>query len=181
MNIKNRSISFDCNYQSYKNKYDNKCVNHTHFKETEQILDFILIDDDEIDASMTRNLFQRLPLHNPLHLFYDTSEAMKYFEMYHRVTNVALHSIVLLDQNMPATTGLEFLEELRRTPEISELPVFLLTHLSDEKTIFKACENYAQGFFVKPLNMTELATQISTLPGYGYKSIDDGLQFIKNL
>ena len=179
VNIKNRSVSFSCNFGNYEKKYEENIKNY--IKKDEKDLDFILIDDDEIDSAQTLDLFERLPLKNRIHLFYETQDAMKFFEVSYSFSNNPLNVIILLDQKMPNISGIEFLEELRRTPAVSDAPVFLLTHLADETLVFDACEQYAQGFFVKPLNIKELSSQISDLPGYSLRELEEGIQFIKNI
>lgn len=57
--------------------------------------------------------------------------------------------LVLLDIMMPEMDGLTLLEILRRSPETKEMPVILMTALSDEGRITRAKELGAQEYLVK--------------------------------
>jgi CheY-like chemotaxis protein len=57
--------------------------------------------------------------------------------------------LVLLDVMMPEMDGMTMLEELRENPETRELPVILLTALSDEPRLRKARELGVREYLVK--------------------------------
>ena len=57
--------------------------------------------------------------------------------------------LVLLDVMMPEMDGMTMLRELRENPETRELPVILLTALSDEARLNKARELGVREYLVK--------------------------------
>jgi CheY-like chemotaxis protein len=57
--------------------------------------------------------------------------------------------LVLLDVMMPEMDGMTMLEELRDNPQTRELPVILMTALSDESRLRKARELGVREYLVK--------------------------------
>ena len=57
--------------------------------------------------------------------------------------------VMLLDLNMPQPDGLAVLRAIRRNPALHDLPVILLTHLSDREHVLRAVERGIQGYILK--------------------------------
>lgn len=57
--------------------------------------------------------------------------------------------LVLLDIVMPRMDGMTMLHELRKTPEGKNMPVILLTNLSDTQNVYQAMANGVYDFLVK--------------------------------
>lgn len=57
--------------------------------------------------------------------------------------------VILLDIMMPQVTGLEVLEELKKTNEYDDTIIIMLTNLADEKTAEKIYELGATDYIVK--------------------------------
>lgn len=58
-------------------------------------------------------------------------------------------ALILLDIIMPKKNGLEVLEELKKDPELKDIPVVMLTNFGEEEFIRKAIELGADSFMVK--------------------------------
>jgi CheY-like chemotaxis protein len=64
--------------------------------------------------------------------------------------------LFILDINMPEITGVDFLEFLRRRPELREIPVIMLSTEAAEVMIDKALELGADAYVTKPVAIEEL-------------------------
>src|SRR6185503_13972646 len=64
--------------------------------------------------------------------------------------------LVLLDLMLPGFSGYEVLGELRRRPELNELPVVVLTARRDEVDRVKGLELGADDYVTKPFSPREL-------------------------
>ena len=62
---------------------------------------------------------------------------------------ILIPELILLDILLPDMNGLEILAELKKDPEVSSVPVIMLTNLGDDQTIRKATELNADGYIVK--------------------------------
>ncbi len=71
-----------------------------------------------------------------------------------------LPALVMTDINMPEMDGYELCARIKDDPRLKELPVILLTSLSDPKDILKGLECGANNFIVKPYNEEFLLSRI---------------------
>ena len=67
---------------------------------------------------------------------------------------------ILLDVMLPKKSGLEVLETIRKT---SDVPVLILTALSDDDTKISAFNNLADGFINKPFSLPVLAARVDAI------------------
>lgn len=68
--------------------------------------------------------------------------------------------IVLLDVMMPACSGYEVLEALRANPDVSAIPVILLTARARAEDLAKGFELGANDYLVKPVSLVELEARV---------------------
>lgn len=64
--------------------------------------------------------------------------------------------IILLDWMMPQMDGIEVLEELKRSSDTNQIPVFMLTSKEDSKDIGLAIRKGAVDYIVKPFKPYEV-------------------------
>lgn len=78
--------------------------------------------------------------------------------------------LILLDIMLPKVNGIEILKKLKRTKNIRDIPVLLLTNLGQESIIKTAFKEGAAGYFLKVrLKPDELVKKIHYFlsnPGY---------------
>lgn len=70
--------------------------------------------------------------------------------------------IVLLDILMPGLDGWEVCRFLKANPNTREIPVLFLTCKGQDEDILKIHRADADGYFIKPFDMAELAAQVAT-------------------
>ncbi len=71
--------------------------------------------------------------------------------------------VILLDVMMPAMDGFEVCRRLRSDPNLSEVPVIMVTALDDQDSRMQGIEAGADDFISKPFNRTELRARIRTI------------------
>ena len=69
--------------------------------------------------------------------------------------------LILLDHEMPVTTGPQVLEMLRSEPETRNIPVMFLTGKSDKESVMQVMSLKPQGYFLKSIQKDELLQQLS--------------------
>jgi two-component system alkaline phosphatase synthesis response regulator PhoP len=57
--------------------------------------------------------------------------------------------LILLDLILPKKSGFDVLREIKSTPQTADLPVVILSMLSDDDTVAKGLELGAEGYVVK--------------------------------
>jgi CheY-like chemotaxis protein len=71
--------------------------------------------------------------------------------------------LIVLDWNLPGTTGIELCRQIRRDPVLSTLPVLFLTAHASSRDVVEAFESGADDFVVKPFRGPELSARIVSL------------------
>jgi CheY-like chemotaxis protein len=74
--------------------------------------------------------------------------------------------LVLLDLNLPKTSGLELLRGLKLDPGLRRLPVVILTGSAQRDDVDEAYRLGAAGYIVKPFGTGRTAAMAARLLGY---------------
>ncbi|MHC4424857.1 MAG: response regulator [Planctomycetota bacterium] len=69
--------------------------------------------------------------------------------------------LILLDTNMPVMNGHEMLEQLRKRPDIKDIPVIMCTALCEPQDIAAASAYDIADYVTKPFDCTELIEKIT--------------------
>ena len=77
--------------------------------------------------------------------------------------NAERPDLVLLDLMLPGFSGYEVLGELRRRPELAEIPVIVLTARRDEADRVKGLELGADDYVTKPFSPRELVLRVGAV------------------
>jgi two-component system chemotaxis response regulator CheY len=68
---------------------------------------------------------------------------------------------VLLDHELPGTSGAEILDRLRADDELAAVPVIMLTHSADRDVLLDALQRGAHDHLVAPFDPAELAARVN--------------------
>ena len=71
--------------------------------------------------------------------------------------------LAVLDVMMPGLTGLEAVREMRRAPELSDIPVILLTARAQQSDVQTGFDCGADDYLTKPFSPKELASRVEAL------------------
>ena len=71
--------------------------------------------------------------------------------------------LILLDVMMPHMDGFEVCRRLRAAPDLAEVPILLVTALSDRASRLQGIEAGADDFVTKPFDKVELKTRIQSI------------------
>ena len=71
--------------------------------------------------------------------------------------------LMLLDLMLPGFSGYEVLQELRRRPELADVPVVVLTARRDEEDRVRGLELGADDYVTKPFSPRELVLRVSAV------------------
>jgi len=69
--------------------------------------------------------------------------------------------LLLTDLNMPNMDGLTLIRNIRQDKEYSELPIIILSSLSDERDIKAGLEAGANSYLIKPFNQKKVQYEVS--------------------
>jgi CheY-like chemotaxis protein len=125
----------------------------------------IMIEDDEGHARLIERNIRRSGVNNEIVAFSNGTDAVKYLfgddgsGQHHR--GHAL--LILLDLNLPDTTGIEILRQLKANKYLKSAPVVVLTTTDDSQEIKRCYELGCNVYITKPVNYESFANAIRQL------------------
>ena len=129
----------------------------------DRLLNILLVEDDDVDVQNVRRAFEKAHIANPLFVAADGLEALEKLRSGEVPNN---RRMVLLDLNMPRMNGIEFLRELRKDPQLSAIPVVVLTTSTMDRDKFDAYQLNIAGYLVKPVTFSNFCDLMVTLNKY---------------
>ena len=114
----------------------------------------LIVEDSRTQARQLADIL--IPLGYRISTAYNGREALAFL-------NDHKPAIVVADIVMPEMDGYEMCKVMKSDSRFMDIPVLLLTQLSDPKEIIKGLESGADDFIVKPYNKELLMTRLQTL------------------
>ncbi len=71
--------------------------------------------------------------------------------------------LLLLDLKMPKVNGLEVLRQMKKSPELVDIPVVMLSSSCEELDLIEAQELGASAFVVKPVRFQDFVDAVKTI------------------
>lgn len=133
---------------------------------SDKSVNILLVEDDYLDIMNFERELKKINITYPIHVARNGREALSMLkgEGVEKITPAP--SVILLDINMPKMNGIEFLTELRREPEFSHIPVFIMTTSNEETDRFAAQQLNVTGYIVKPLSFDNFESSVSSLDSF---------------
>jgi CheY-like chemotaxis protein len=124
----------------------------------------IFIVDDDVDSrSMIRVCLLGLGLTNPSVELASGNEARMALRRCLDVDAAALPVLVVMDRQMPGSSGLDLLRWMRTTPALRDVPVVMLSGDDDAAGVTHAYELGVRSYLVKPVGFDVLASVVRDL------------------
>jgi CheY-like chemotaxis protein len=124
--------------------------------------DILLVEDNPGDVRLTEEAFKEGQISNTLHVTTDGVEALDFLHQRGEYVDAPRPDIVLLDLNLPRKDGDEVLEEIRADPDLTHLPVIILTSSSAEEDIVQSYELQANAYLTKPVDPEEFVDVVKS-------------------
>jgi CheY-like chemotaxis protein len=131
-----------------------------------QPIEVLLVEDDPGDELMTREAFEDNHLHNNLHVARDGEEALDFLYRRGKHTPAPQVDLVLLDLNLPKYDGREVLERIRADPELTHMPVVILTTSSSHEDILRSYKLHANAFVTKPVDVNQFIAAVRQIDDF---------------
>lgn len=112
----------------------------------------IIVDDEPMNVSLLERLFAR---------HYDVVTATNGKSALELLDKQAFDCL-LLDIMMPGMSGLQVLEEIRANEITADLPVILVSALSDRQDVVRGLKLGANDYVTKPIEMDVLSARVAT-------------------
>jgi CheY-like chemotaxis protein len=121
----------------------------------------LIVDDDEGHAILIRENLEAAGLRNRIEHFSDGQAILDFFAR--RPVNGSDSYLVLLDIRMPKVDGIEVLRRIKSDPELSRLPIIMLTTTDDSREVERCYELGCSVYIQKPVDYDRFAEAIRRL------------------
>ena len=132
----------------------------------------LLVEDDHGHAEIVQRHFKRSSIPNRLMHVQDGQAALDY--LYRRDAFISPDqaprpALVLLDLRLPKVDGTEVLRIIKADPDLTAIPVVVLTTSASERDMAMAYKRHANSYLVKPVNYLQFAEMIEASASYWLK------------
>ncbi len=117
----------------------------------------LIVDDDAEDIELFTEAVLEIDESINCVEAYNGLEALKVLKR-----NAFLPNIIFLDINMPLMNGRKCLEEIKKSPSYSHIPVIIYSTTTDAKQI-EECRNLGADFLTKPSSFEELIQSLKKI------------------
>ena len=121
------------------------------------------IEDDPNDRELLQTAVVEADVPFRVHSVSDAGQAMAFLrgaEPYEDRGRFPLPRLILLDLKMPGSSGIEVLAWVRSNPELSRVPVIVLSGSESEEDMRQAYACGANAYIIKPLGFNALVEMI---------------------
>src|ERR1700712_3949012 len=125
----------------------------------------VMIEDDEGHARLIEKNIRRAGVNNDIIPFTNGSDPMKFLLGADGTgsVNKGKALLILLDLNLPDTTGVDILQKVKGNVHLKRTPVVILTTTDDAKEIQRCYDLGANVYITKPVNYENFANAIRQL------------------
>lgn len=140
-------------------------MNKTH--KSARLMEILVVEDNPADIRFMSEIFKEGRLANRVTAMRDGGSALRYLRGEGEFAGAVKPDLVLLDLNMPGMDGRKVLEEIRKDPLLSPLPVIILTTSSAMEDVSLSYDLQANSYMVKPADINQLIKVAMCLKGVG--------------
>ncbi len=128
-----------------------------------QSIEILLVEDNPGDVDLTREALEDAKVRNCLHVAEDGEEALDFLYKRGKFAGVPRPDLILLDLNLPKKDGREVLKEIKADPELTDIPVVVLTTSQADEDILRAYQLHANCYISKPVNFKQFLTVVKAI------------------
>lgn len=133
---------------------------------TSRIVHFLLVEDDDAHAELIMMALAQNRVTNTVFRVSDGEEALAYLRHRPPYADCPRPDVVLLDLKLPRVDGHEVLQHLKDDPDLSLIPVVVLTTSAAEADRARAYQNHANSYLVKPVDFDKFNQMVQDLKLY---------------
>lgn len=126
----------------------------------------LLAEDSPVQAQLVEFIIEEIPELELAATVADGSFALAYLRRQGEYADAKRPDLVLLDINMPEVDGFEVLGAMKADPELSSIPVVMLTSSTADEDIVKSYAHGASTYIEKPVDDKKLKDILKQLAQY---------------
>ena len=119
---------------------------------SEHVLTVLVVEDNRGDIRLIEEGFRGSSIDSTVTVVNDGETALDYLYRRNEYESASKPDVVLLDLNIPKKSGTDVLEAMEADPELSSLPVLVLSGAGSENHVRETYELGAAGYVMKPVD-----------------------------
>jgi len=136
-----------------------------------RVVEILLVEDSPADIALTQEALLDSKLMNNLHVVMDGEAAMDFLSRRGRYAAMPRPDLVLLDLNLPRKNGREVLAEIKKDPNLSHIPVVVMTVSEDERDICESYRLHANCYIKKPVKFGEFIEIVKSIEEFWFSIV----------
>ena len=135
----------------------------------EKAVEILLVEDNPDDAKLTLLALDKNHLANRVYHVKDGEEALDFLfgrEKFKDRNSVGFPKVVFLDLKLPKVSGLEVLQEIRKSETTRLIPVVVLTSSREDQDVIDSYKLGVNSYIVKPVDFDKFMDAVSELGLY---------------
>lgn len=129
-------------------------------------IQILLVEDSPSDVALTTAALREGRIANDLHVLGDGEAAMAFLRGEGVYERAVRPDLLILDLNLPKKDGREVLAELKSDPELSTIPVIVLTTSSADTDVNRSYELRANAYVTKPVGFDAFLGAIRSIEDF---------------
>jgi two-component system response regulator len=129
-------------------------------------LTILLVDDDDDCRMLVRDAIAECKISNSVCEARDGQEALEILRRIGSSPNTPRPGLIYLDIEMPKLDGISTLKQIKSDPQLRDIPVVMMTGVSDENQMRQAAACGANSYTIKPANAEQFLRTVLASTNY---------------
>ena len=142
---------------------------YSEIMDKERVVEILLVEDNPDDAKLTLLALDKNHLANRVYHVKDGEEALDFLfgrEKFKDRNSVGFPKVVFLDLKLPKVSGLEVLQEIRKSETTCLIPVVVLTSSREDQDVIDSYKLGVNSYIVKPVDFDKFMNAVAELGLY---------------
>ena len=126
----------------------------------------LLVDDDPDCRLLIREAISQCKLANRIYEASNGQEALDFVFQRGQYADAPRPGLVYMDIEMPGLSGMEVLQRIKDSAEHRQIPVVMMTGVSDERQMELAARHGANSYTIKPANAEQFLKTVLASTNY---------------
>jgi CheY-like chemotaxis protein len=132
----------------------------------EKPITILLVDDDPDCRLLIRDAIADSKVSNTVYEVENGQEALDFLYNRGKFAGAPRPGLIYLDLEMPGMDGQETLKRIKHDPNLRDIPVVMMTGVSDEAQMKVAAANGANSYTIKPANAEQFLRTVLASTNY---------------
>jgi CheY-like chemotaxis protein len=137
-----------------------------HHRPLNSDITILLVDDDVDCRELIRDAIRDCKVSNKVFEVSNGLEALDFLHHRGRWSHMPKPGLIYLDIEMPGLDGQAVLKAIKADPDLRDIPVVMMTGVSDERQMKLAAEAGANSYTIKPASAMEFLKTVATSTNY---------------